>query len=474
MREQGLGLLDEPLRIEAFLRDLAVDDQRGVYLLVQALRQGVVRSIADAARTGGIGYLLFLDQAVLTLEGYGLSSEAARFAVEAWSSALGFPVDVETGPGAVLVGRFEALDRDRQVVGDLVEAAAELHMAGSMVGAWSDVVQLCAAAERSHRAAERGTARAAQADPDDRVNARVAEAIERASAAVAEFRVAHAAVLDRAAAAQTSLPVLVREARTCMQEARAAVDRSRRTGAMPSRALELIGEAQVITVDLESHAGFGARYRAAQRIVDLAQEAALLAENTSRTAEQVRTALSSLPIRRGAATERIHRMAGMLAELRVKFDDSDWIDLDSAADRASEAIVEAGDAIGSARQLSAAEAWEAAADQITAAVAALGRAENMARAVADRLAVVQSVRADPDVHAAAAGFAIRDAQVLLRGATAHDHHAFLEEADTELADLSAAVRESRLGYLAYLDCVEHVRLRVLAMTDEVRAARRSP
>jgi hypothetical protein len=445
-----------------------------VYLLAQALRQGVAGSIAEAARSGGIGYRLFLDQAVRTLEGYGLATESARFAVEAWSSALGYPVDDMSGPGAMVLSPFEALDRDRQAVGDLVKAAAALSMARGVAAAWSDVEQLCIVAERSHRAAERTTAGAATVEPADRVAARAAAEIERAGIAVAEFRAVHSRVLDRVAAALMRLPVQVQEARTSLLEARAAVDRSRHAGTTPTRALERIAEAEIVAVDLDGHAGLGARYRAAQRVVDLAREAAGLAESASRTADKVRTALTSLPIRRGATTERVHRMAGMLAELRADFESSDWMDLDGTADRAGEAIVEAGNAIGSARRLSASEAWDDAADQMTAARSALGRAEDLARTVADRLAVLRSVRAEPDEHAAAAGFAIRDARLLLHGAAADGPRAFLATAEAELAALSAAIRDSRVGYLEYLNRLDHLRLRVLEMTEEVRAARRAP
>jgi len=139
---------------------------------------------------------------------------------------------------------------------------------------------------------------------------------------------------------------------------------------------------------------------------------------------------------------------------------------------AREAIIKAGNAIRRARRLSGAKASDYAADQITAARTALGRAEDAARAATERLAKVRSVRADPDAPAAAVRFVIRDARFLHGVAASVDHQAFLQAADAELDELAAAARGPRRDHLDHLNRLVYLRLRIREVIDEVRSARR--
>ena len=91
LADYGTTLLDEPERVDAFLADLCGEYRRERYLIVQAMRWRVP---AD---------LLSQPQGVATVgprlsrrlqEQYGLSAEAAQWAIESWAMAL----DVEELP----------------------------------------------------------------------------------------------------------------------------------------------------------------------------------------------------------------------------------------------------------------------------------------------------------------------------------------------------------------------------------------
>ena len=107
----GPALLNDPARVDAFLSDLCGEYPRERYLLVQALRERVP---AD---------LLSQPQSVAALgprltrrlqERYGLSDEAAQWAIESWVVAL----NIEALPvprSRMAVGGDVSTDRDALV-----------------------------------------------------------------------------------------------------------------------------------------------------------------------------------------------------------------------------------------------------------------------------------------------------------------------------------------------------------------------
>jgi hypothetical protein len=99
--EHGVELVDDPRRLEAFLRDYCPDCKREVFALLAASRAGVPRHLLNQARDSG------LESIALTLakhleDDFGLSSDLALWAVKSWSSALGVNAPVAPGPPPLL------------------------------------------------------------------------------------------------------------------------------------------------------------------------------------------------------------------------------------------------------------------------------------------------------------------------------------------------------------------------------------
>jgi hypothetical protein len=310
---------------------------------------------------------------------------------------------------------FLALDDEQRAVADAVRAAAELGGGGRLAQRWAEVAAVGDAATSAYLTAtqehpldgSRPTRGARDADE------KALREIERAREAIRRFRAAHARTLDEAEFALTSLPGTVQEARTALVAARTAVQNAAASGVRSRRAEERLSEAERSAVALDAATGLRTRRQAAQLILELARSAASLAAEAPRTAQQVRSALTSIATRRSAAETKAGRIAPAMSALRREFSEPCSRDLTGAETAAREAITEADRAVADARHQADAGDWDAAADHVTAARSALARAEDRHDAVADRLAALRDVRADPARHAADARFVLRDAQRLV-------------------------------------------------------------
>ena len=110
LADYGTTLLDEPERVDAFLADLCGEYRRERYLIVQAMRWRVP---AD---------LLSQPQGVATVgprlsrrlqEQYGLSAEAAQWAIESWAIALNVEELLVTDSG---LSATDEVSTDREVL----------------------------------------------------------------------------------------------------------------------------------------------------------------------------------------------------------------------------------------------------------------------------------------------------------------------------------------------------------------------
>jgi hypothetical protein len=304
---------------------------------------------------------------------------------------------------------FLALDDEQRAAAAAVDAADELGTGRRLGDAWAQVAVLGDHATEAYLAATtdtppgRGT-RAA----DERA---VAE-IDRAREAIRRFRASHARALDEAELVIGGLPRAMQEARESLVTARDAIAQGEASGIRSRRAAERLAEAERAATLLHSP-GLRERRAATQRTLDLARETRTLIADAPRTAEQVRSALASVRTRRSAADAKVERIEPALSALRREFSEPCSRDLQDATGRARTALADADAAVEQARRLADAGDWDDAADQVAAARAGLGRAEERADAVAARLAELREVRADPAKQAADARFVLRDAQRLV-------------------------------------------------------------
>lgn len=306
---------------------------------------------------------------------------------------------------------FLALDDEQGAVAAAVRAATELGTGRNLAEAWETTAAVGYAATEAYLAATRDfpldgvspTRAARQADE------KALKEIERAREVIRRFRASHSRALDEASFVLTTFPQVQQEAREALVRARSAVQ-----GAPSRRAREKLAEAERSAALIDAD-GVGLRERRqhAQRTVDLSRAAVTFAAEAPRTAANVRSALSSIATRRAAAATKAGRVEPALSSLRREFSEPCSLDLVDAEKDARSAIAAADSAITAAGRLAGEGDWDAADDEVTNARSALARAEGHSDVVADRLAALREVRADPAKHAADTRFVLRDAQRLV-------------------------------------------------------------
>jgi hypothetical protein len=98
--EHGAELADDPRRLEAFLRDYCPECRRETFALVAAARAGVPARLSASGHESRLSFAN-ATQAKHLEDDYGLSTELARWAVNAWAGALGIEAQLEAGPPPV-------------------------------------------------------------------------------------------------------------------------------------------------------------------------------------------------------------------------------------------------------------------------------------------------------------------------------------------------------------------------------------
>ena len=367
---------------------------------------------------------------------------------------------------------FLALDDEQRAAADAVRAADELGTGRGLAEAWAQVAAVGDAATEAYLAATSdhlldGTRPAGSRAADERA----LREIDRAREVIRRFRASHSRALDEAAYALSSLPRTIQEARTALVEARAAVERADAAGVRSRRAAERLAEAERAGGQLDGPgAGLRERRQTAQQTLDLARSAATLAADAPKTAESVRTALTSIATRRSAAATKAGRIEPSMSALRREFSEPCSRDLTGAEALAREAIADADRAIAQARRMVEDGDWDGAADQVSAARSALSRAEDGHDLVTNRLTSLRDVRADPARQAADARFVLRDAQRLVvdRGLV-EEFGAILDAQSVRLTNAQERLTGVHPDYWLYLTELRGVRDRAKDVVARARA-----
>ncbi|WP_214406980.1 hypothetical protein [Pseudonocardia lacus] len=369
---------------------------------------------------------------------------------------------------------FLALDDEQRAAAEAVRAAEEMGTARRLGRAWADVAAVGDAATEAYLTATRdypivdGRPTSGGKAADERA----LREIERARQVIRRFRDEHARVLDEAAFALAGLPRAVQEARTVVVTARAAVQRAEAEGFRSRRAARQLADAEREAVALDDPSlGLRELSAATQRTIDLARSATTLAEEAPRTAQSVRTALVSIATRRSAVGTKVERIEPAMSALRREFSEPCSRDLTGAERAAAEAVAEADVVIAQARRAADEGEWDDAADRVTEARAALGRAEHHHESVTDRLAELRAVREDPSKEAADARFVLRDAQRLVvdRGLVGR-FGPVLDAQSVRLQNAQDRLTGPHPDYWFYLSELRGVRERVRDVVSEAREA----
>jgi hypothetical protein len=367
---------------------------------------------------------------------------------------------------------FLALDDEQRAVADAVRVAVELSGRTRLGDEWLEVAAIGDAATSAYLTATQehplDGSRPALGALDADVKA--LREIERAREAIRRFRATHARALDEAEYAVRNLPRIAQEARTTFGAARTAVQDAAASGVRSRRAEERLAEAERSAAGMDGPgAGLQERMRAAQHTLELARSAAELAAEAPRTAQQVRTALTSIATRRSAAETKAGRIAPSLSALLREFSEPCSRDLTDAEAAARAAIADAERALTEAGRLAEAGEWDEATDRVSAARAALGRAEERHDAVVDRLAALRDVRADPARYAADARFVLRDAQRLVvdRGLV-REFGPILDGQAVRLENAQQRLAGVHPDYWLYVTELRGIRERVREVVAQVR------
>lgn len=362
---------------------------------------------------------------------------------------------------------FLALDDEQRAAAAAVDAAEELGTGRRLGESWARIAVLGDHATEAYLAATTDippgrTTRAA----DERATAE----IDRAREAIRRFRSSHARTLDEAALILGGLPRAAQEARTALVAARSAVADGENGGVRSRRAVQRLTEAERAALQLDSP-GLRERRDAAQRTTELATAARTLAIEAPQTAAQVRSSFTSVATRREAAGTKADRIAPALSELRREFSEPCSRDLGDAQDRARAALAAADEALARARGHADAGDWDDAADEVAAARAEIGRAEDGAEGVVGRLAELRAVRADPAGHAADTRFVLRDAQRLVvdRGLVG-EFGPVLDAQSVRLQNAQDRLTGVHPDYWFYVTELRGVRDRARDVVARVRAA----
>lgn len=362
---------------------------------------------------------------------------------------------------------FLALDDEQRAAAAAVDAAEELGSGRRLAQSWARIAVLGEHATEAYLAATTDTppGRTSRA-ADERATAE----IDRARDAIRRFRSSHARALDEAALLLGGLPRAAQEARTALVAARAAVADAEGGGVRSRRAVERLAEAERAALQLDSP-GLRERRDAAARTTELATAARTLAVEAPQTAAQVRSSFVSVGTRRSAADTKVDRIPPALSELRREFSEPCSRDLGDAQDRARAALTAADAALDRARGHGDAGDWDDAADEVAAARSELGRAEDRADAVVDRLAELRDVRADPARHAADTRFVLRDAQRLVvdRGLVG-EFGPVLDAQSVRLQNAQDRLTGVHPDYWFYVTELRGVRDRAREVVARVRAA----
>lgn len=358
---------------------------------------------------------------------------------------------------------FLALDDEQRATVTAVDAAEELGSPRRLRETWAQIAVLGDQATEAYLAATTDTPPGRTTRTADE---RATAEIERAREAIRRFRASHGRILDEAAHLVSGLPAATHEARVALVDARAAIADA---GVRSRRAQERLADAERSATRLDSP-GLRERRDAIARTLELAREARALALDAPRTAATVRTSLSSVATRRAAAQTRTERIPPALSALRREFSERCSRDLEGAQDRALACLGAADAAVAEAGTLAEAGDWDDAADRIAAARSELGRAEEHADAVTDRLAALREVRDDPGRHAADVRFVLRDAQRLVvdRGLVA-EFGPVLDAQSVRLHNAQDRLTGAHPDYWLYLTELRGIRDRVRQVVERVRS-----
>lgn len=380
---------------------------------------------------------------------------------------------------AQLTGAFLDLDKRQSIAGAAVAAAAALTPQSTLEEEWEAVQTRCYEAT----AAYLGVANSAS--PATAEEARIATAtdggishasmlLDRALASLDAFYDRHRPLLDsaveRVSALTADADMVAREAHAAHQSLAGAEQQLR---GYPS-VLQAREQLDAASARLE-RAREQSNLRATRKAVDDVRETAAVLQETLATApqreEQARRAVTSVRTRIDAVRTRLAGLPPLLSALLREFNAGSSADL-VYNDRVCQVHVERAEAlIAQAAAARAAHRPEEALEFAQRARSELADAERDVNEVADRLALLREVRAEPDRRAREVRFRLRDAQRLAVDRGAVPEWGSVLDAQSERIDrIVEGIEGAHPDYWAYHQSLIEVTSFITNVVSRIRQA----
>ncbi|WP_232331616.1 coiled-coil domain-containing protein [Nocardia puris] len=378
------------------------------------------------------------------------------------------------GARARLAEAFLDMDRRQSAADAAVHAAEQVFADPRYAAAWEPVRARCYAAagaylslteeletaQREGTALPRGQARA------DAVTRQLFDAAR----AVDEFYQADRSQLEHAVSVLRTVPQLAQRVLAAAAEERGRVVGSEYAG-YPSvrRAAAAVDEAMLTLESAGPDTPAGAVREAANRLETVTRELSdALAQAPSRRAA-AQTAIASVRTRVDAVRHRAERVSEAYSALLREFNAASSADLANNERDSQRAIDAAADALARARAASGENNPELALELTSTARGNLAEAEQRIEAVTGRLALLRSVRADPQEKAKAVRFRLRDAQMLAvsRGLVA-EWGSVLDAQAERIERITETLSGRHPDYWAYVTELDAVTEFIAGVVDRMR------
>lgn len=301
-----------------------------------------------------------------------------------------------------------------------------------------------------------------------RVDAAVRQLTDAAHA-VDEFYRGSQSRLEEAVAVLGAVPQLVRHVKVAAADVRGQAAESEFANYPSVRERTAAVDEALVTLEAIGADTPGAVREAANRLETAAKDLAdALAQAPSRAAV-ARTAISSVTTRLAAVRTRAEGVAPAFSALLREFNAASSADL-ADNERESRRAIEAADAaLVKARAAAAENNPEFALDLTTSARGFLAEAEQKVDAVTKRLTLLRAIRSDPQEHAKAVRFRLRDAQMLAvsRGLVA-EWGSVLDAQAARIDRISETLSGRHPDYWAYVAELDAVAEFIAGVVDRMR------
>lgn len=378
------------------------------------------------------------------------------------------------GAKARLAEAFLDMDRRQSAADAAVHAAEQVFADPRYAAAWEPVRARCYAAagaylsltEELESAQREGTAPSQGQTRADAVTRQLLDAAR----AVDEFYQADRSQLEHAVSVLRTVPQLAQRVLAAAAEERGRVVGSEYAG-YPSvrRAAAAVDEAMLTLESAGPDTPAGVVREAANRLETVTRELSdALAQAPSRRAA-AQTAIASVRTRVDAVRHRAQRVSDAYSALLREFNAASSADLANNERDSQRAIDAAADALARARAASGENNPELALELTSTARGNLAEADQLIEAVTGRLALLRSVRADPQEKAKAVRFRLRDAQMLAvsRGLVA-EWGSVLDAQAERIERITETLSGRHPDYWAYVTELDAVTEFIAGVVDRMR------